>query len=406
MLRMETIHTALKKIHDLSEAYFDYSCRCYRHLHAHPELSFCEFETSAFVCSELDKMGIEYRSGFGTTGVLGLISGKKSPLDKTVALRADMDALPLSEGTNLPWKSLRDGVMHACGHDAHTASLLGAARILKDMEDSFSGRVLLVFQPGEEKSPGGARLMLEDGVFEDWKPDMIIGQHVSPDYPTGTLAFREGRVMASADEIHIKIRGKGGHGALPHLLNDTVLAASQSIVALQQLRSRLCHPLTPMVLSFGSLIAEGATNVIPSEVRLSGSLRTMDELWREQAKEHIRRIVTATCDACGCCAEIDIPEGYPCVDNHPQVTQAARRFAEEYLGKESVRDMEVRMTSEDFGFFTQCYPATFYRLGIRGKENAQAGGLHTTSFRIDEEALKTGSGALAYLAWRFLEGVS
>ena len=222
-----------------------------------------------------------------------------------------MDALPIQEKTNLPWKSVNENVMHACGHDAHTACLLGAAKILSKVKENFEGTILLIFQPGEEKAPGGARLMLQDGLFNDFTPELIIGQHVAEDYPIGSLAFREGKIMASADEIHVTIRGKGGHGAKPHLCNDTVLAAGQTITALQQVRSRLCPPLTPMVLTFGKLIADGAANVIPGEVFLSGTFRTFDEEWRKSAKEHIRRIINNTCQAHGCTAEIDMPDGYP-----------------------------------------------------------------------------------------------
>ncbi|MDR1585202.1 MAG: amidohydrolase [Prevotellaceae bacterium] len=391
----------LEDILRLNKQYIEYVRSCYRHLHAHPELSFCEFETSLFVQRELSGMGVEYKTGFGGNGVLGKIAGEKKG-GKVIALRADMDALPISETVELPWKSTREKVMHACGHDAHTACLLGAAKILNELKNSFAGAALLIFQPGEEKAPGGARLMLEDGVFDGIEPELIIGQHVSVDYPTGTVAFGAGKIMASADEIHVKIRGKGGHGALPHLLNDTVLAASQSIVALQQVKSRLCPPLTPMTLTFGKLIADGATNVVPGEVQIAGTFRTMDETWRETAKQHIRRIITETCAACGCRAEIEIPDGYPCVENNVDVTRKAGYFAQEFMGKERVKDLQVRMTSEDFGFFSQKYPSTFYRFGVRGNINSNTGDLHTPTFRIDEKALEYGSGVMAWLAWRFL----
>ena len=395
------IKMKLKEIQQLIGQYADYVRSCYRHLHAHPELSFCEFETSRFVQNELDKMGIPYKAGIGETGVLGKIIGEKQG-GKIIALRADMDALPVAEAVDIPWKSTAEQVMHACGHDAHTACLLGAAMILNELKASFAGTILLVFQPGEEKAPGGARLMLEDGVFDELQPDLIIGQHVSIDYPTGTLVFGAGKVMASADEIHLTIRGKGGHGALPHLLNDTVLAASQTIVSLQQVKSRLCSPLVPMVLTFGKLIADGAANVIPNEVRLSGTFRTSDEKWRVEAKQHIRRIITETCAAYGCTVDIDIPDGYPCVENDTEITRNARLFAEEFVGSNRVKEMEMRMTSEDFGFFTQQYPCTFYRIGAKGEVNSSTGGLHTSTFRIDEDVLEYGTGGLAWLAWRFL----
>ena len=390
-----------EQIQLLTAKYQKYVVDCYHHLHAHPELSFQEFETAHFIESELSKMGIPYRAGIGGTGILGKIEGR-NPLKKVIALRADIDALPVCEEVEIPWKSTNENVMHACGHDAHTVSLLGAAQILKELKTDFEGTILLIFQPGEEKAPGGARLMLEDGVFDELEPELILGQHVSVDYPTGTMGFLSGMIMASADEIHVKIHGKGGHGALPHLCNDTVLAAAQTLVALQQVRSRLCHPLTPMVLTFGRFVASGAQNIIPNEVQLSGTFRTSDEKWRAEAKEHIRRIITETAAAYGCTAEIDIPDGYPCVVNNEDITNKARTFASEWVDEPNIRTLEVRMTSEDFGFFTQKYPCTFYRFGVKGEVNANTGGLHTSTFQIDEKALETGMGGMAWLAWKFM----
>jgi hippurate hydrolase len=383
---------------------FDYVVSCYQSLHAYPELSFAEYETAGFVQKELTSMGIPFRAGIGGTGILGKIEGL-NPSKKIIALRADMDALPVNEEVDIPWKSMVKNVMHACGHDAHTSCLLGAAKILQHCRNDFEGTILLIFQPGEEKSPGGAYLMLEDGLFKDIEPEIILGQHVSVDFPTGTMCFLPGMIMASADEIHVKIHGKGGHGALPHLINDTVLAASQTIVSLQQVRSRLCHPLIPMVLTFGKLIADGATNVIPSEVILAGTFRTVDEEWRTQGKNHIRRIINETCAAYGCTAEIDMPDGYPCVVNNDKITASARQFATEWVGIENIRNLEMRMTSEDFGFFSQKYPSTFFRFGVKGETNSNTGGLHSSTFKIDEKALETGMGGLVWLAWSFLNMV-
>ena len=392
----------LSKIKSLSESVFPYAVDCYRYLHANPELSFQEFETSLFVQNQLTEIGIPFRAEIGGTGILGKIQGK-NPAKRVIALRADMDALPIQEQVELPWKSKNANVMHACGHDAHTACLLAAAKILNSLRNEFEGTILLIFQPGEERSPGGANLMLKDGVFNELEPEIIIGQHVSEDYPTGSMAFREGSIMASADEIHVSIRGRGGHGAKPHLINDTVLAAAQTLVSLQQVKSRLCPPLTPMVLSFGKLIADGTTNVIPNEVQMSGTFRTYDEVWREQAKAHIRRIITETCAAYGCNAEIDMPEGYPFLKNDEEITQQAKEFATEVVGAENVLEFDQRLTSEDFAFFSQRYPACFYRFGIKGESNADMGRSHTPTFRIDEEALLTGTSGLAWLAWKFLQ---
>jgi hippurate hydrolase len=389
------------RIQQLTSIYSDYVITCYRHLHAHPELSFQEFETSRFIQQELTNMDITFRAGIAGTGVLGKVEGK-NPQKKVIALRADIDALPVCELVDIPWKSKNVNVMHACGHDAHTACLLGVARILSQVKNEFEGTVLLIFQPGEEKAPGGARLMLEAGIFDELEPELIIGQHVSVDYPTGTMSFLPGLIMASADEIHVKIHGKGGHGALPHLCNDTVLAAAQTLVSLQQVRSRLCHPLTPMVLTFGKLIASGAQNIIPHEVILAGTLRTIDEGWRIEAKAHILRIITETVSAYGCTAEIEMPDGYPCVINNDEITAKATEFATEWVGKKNIEKLELRMTGEDFSFFTQKYPSTFYRFGIKSEINADTGGLHSPIFRIDEKALITGMGGMAWLALKFL----
>ena len=391
-----------KDIKVLSDSVFKYTSSCYRHLHAHPELSFQEYETSAFIQKQLTELQIPFRANIAGTGILGRIEGR-NPQKKLIALRADMDALPVHESVDVPWKSMNANVMHACGHDAHVACLLGAANILKQLCDEFEGTILLIFQPGEEKAPGGASLMLQDGLFDENKPEAIIAQHVSIDFPTGSMAFLPGTIMASADEIHLTIRGKGGHGALPHLCNDTVLAASQTVVALQQVRSRICHPLTPMVLTFGKLIADGATNIIPSEVLLSGTFRTVDEIWRKEALEHIRRIVTETCTAHGCIVEIDIPKGYPCVVNDTPLTEKVTEFAAEWAGEENIDKLELRLTSEDFGFFTQHYPCCFYRFGVKGDTNPNPGGLHSPTFCIDEKALLTGAGGLAYIARRMMD---
>lgn len=390
---------SIDKIKSITEAIHPYVIDCFRHLHTYPELSFHEYKTAEFIQQELALMHIPFRTGIAGTGILGRIEGK-NPSKRIIALRADMDALPIQEAVDLPWKSIHKNVMHACGHDAHSACLLGAAKILNEIRTEFEGTVLLIFQPGEEKAPGGANLMLQDGLFDLYRPDLIIGQHVSEDYPTGSLAFAEGTIMASADEIHVTVRGKGGHGAKPHLCNDTVLAASQTIVALQQVRSRLCPPLVPMVLTFGRFIADGATNVIPNEIQLSGTLRTFDEEWRKEAKEHIVRIIEQTCAAYGCSADIHMPEGYPCVLNNSEVTRNTRLFAEEWAGKEHILEAETRLTSEDFGFFSQQYPSCFYRFGVKGQQTT--GSSHTPTFCIDEDALYTGAGALAWIAYRNL----
>lgn len=390
-----------QRFEQLTEKYTPFVTQCYRTIHANPELSFEEYGTAAFVCAELDRMGVRYRSGIAGTGVLGIIEGR-NPDKRTIGLRADMDALPVCENVPVEWKSKNEGVMHACGHDVHTSCLLGAAAVLNELKDEFEGRILLVFQPGEEKAPGGARLMLAAGLFDEYEPELMLAQHVSVDYPTGTMGFRSGKIMASADEIHLRFHGKGGHGALPHLCNDTVLCAAQTLVALQQVKSRLCHPLTPMVLTFGKLVGGTAQNIIPHEVLMAGTFRTFDEQWRETAKAHIRRIIHETTAAFGCTVDIDMPDGYPCVVNDATITEQARRFAGEWVGEQNVVELEQRMTAEDFSFFTQKYPSAFYRFGVKGTDNQHTGGLHSADFVIDEKALPIGFGGMAWLAFHFL----
>lgn len=391
----------LQRIEQLAQKYESETIGIFRHLHAHPELSFHETETAKYVCNALSGMQIPYESGIGTNGILARIECK-NPARRVIALRADMDALPIQEETDLDWKSVNDGVMHACGHDAHTASLLGAARVLNEIKEQMEGTVLLVFQPGEELAPGGANLMLQAGVFDKYKPELIIGQHVSEDFSTGTLAFRSGIIMASADEIYITHRGKGGHAAKPHLVNDTVLAAAQTLVSLQQVRSRLCPPLTPMVLSFGKVIANGAANVIPHEVKLSGTFRTYDENWRSEAKDHIRRIAAETAAAYGCTAEINIPDGYPSLTNNDALTRKLENYARQLLGDKHVVEFEQRLTSEDFAFFAQKYPACFYRFGIKSNVNKNFGRSHSSTFRVDEASLFTATKGLAWFAYSLL----
>lgn len=393
---MNTIKT---QISEKVEELFPQIKAHYRHLHQYPELSFQEKETSKYVEEHLKKEGIEYRSGIGGYGILAKIEGQ-DPSSKIIALRADMDALPIEEANEIDYKSKHTGVMHACGHDAHTTSLLSAVTIINSFKSQLKGTVLFIFQPGEERHPGGASLMLKDGLFDDIKPDMIVGQHTYVDYKVGTVGFQSGVIMASADEVHIKVKGKGGHGALPHEINDTVLAASQLIVSMQQVVSRRSNPFKPMVLSFGKFIADGATNVIPNEVILAGTLRCMDEDERKKVKPIIREIAISTAHAYGCECDIEVYDGYPCTKNDEQVTKLMKGFATEYLGEDKVFGLPARMTSEDFGFFSQEYPCTFYRFGVIGTQHCT--GLHTPTFLIDEESLKTSTGVMTYLAMKYL----
>jgi hippurate hydrolase len=365
------------------------------HLHAHPELSYQEFETSKYVQRQLTETGIPYQVMAGT-GVVGLIEGK-NPGKRTIALRADMDALPIREENDIPYKSRNEGVMHACGHDVHTTILLGAARILQTLKDQWEGTVKLIFQPGEEKNPGGASLMIKEGVLQDPAPEAIFGLHVHPGLEIGKLSFRGGMVMASADEIYITIKGKGGHAAAPHLTVDTILVASHLVVALQQIISRNRNPLSPSVLSITSVQGGHTTNVIPSEVRLMGTFRAMDEEWRFRAHELIRKQATELVHSMG--AEIDllIDVGYPMVYNNEELDTLAREEARTFMGASNVLETEVRMGAEDFGYYTRQIPGCFYRLGVMNVEKGITSGVHTPTFNIDESALEIGAGMMAWL---------
>jgi amidohydrolase len=366
-----------------------------QHLHAHPELSFQEFNTMAFVTAELQKLGLAPQP-IANTGVVALIEGR-NPGVRTVALRADMDALPITEQNEVPYKSINPGVMHACGHDVHTSSLLGAARILVQLRDEFEGTVKLMFQPGEELLPGGASLMIKEGVLENPKPASVLGQHVFPMLPAGQIGIRPGRYMASTDELYLTVRGKGGHGAMPEMNLDPVLVAAHIIVAAQQIVSRRASPKMPSVLSFGKVIANGATNVIPNEVYIEGTFRTLNEEWRNEAHEHLRRLCEGLADSMGATCELEIRRGYPYLENEPQLTARIRAAAEQYLGAENVIELDQWLAAEDFAYFSQAADACFYRLGTRAADGRFAASVHTPTFDIEPKALETGPGLMAWL---------
>lgn len=368
-----------------------------RHIHAHPELSFEEHETVAYVRAHLEASNITEIEPAATTGLTALIKGK-NPDKKVVALRADMDALPILEQNEVPYKSKREGVMHACGHDVHTASLLGAASIIQSVKEDFEGTVKLIFQPGEERIPGGASLMIKDGVLQNPRPASMIGQHVMPLIPAGKVGFREGMYMASADELYLTVKGKGGHGAMPEMNIDPVLISSHIIVALQQIISRNGNPRIPSVLSFGKIIGEGATNIIPNEVKIEGTFRTMNEVWRAEAHQKMVKMATSIAEGMGGICEFEVRKGYPFLENHPAVTQRARTAAEAYLGKENVLDLDLWMAAEDFAYYTHEVDACFYRLGTRNEAEGITSSVHTPTFNIDESALEIGSGLMAWLA--------
>lgn len=384
-----------QQIKDLSKKYASEYVAIRSHLHAHPELSYQEFETSAFVQSKLKEMGIAFEV-MATTGIVAVIHGK-NPDSRVIALRADMDALPIQEENDVPYRSTNAGVMHACGHDVHTSILLGAARVLNELKNEWEGTIKLLFQPGEERNPGGASYMIRDGALQNPAPQGIIGLHVHPGLDVGKLSFRKGRVMASADEIYITIKGKGGHAASPNLTADTILIASHLIVSLQQVISRNRNPLSPSVLSICSVQGGHTTNVIPSEVKLMGTFRAMDEEWRFKAHELIRKNAIGLVESMGGEIDLHIDIGYPTVDNDPVFTEAAWKQADLFMGKEQVLETEMRMGAEDFGYYTQVIPGCFFRLGVRNESKGIIHNVHTPRFDIDENAIEIGMGNMAWL---------
>ena len=367
-----------------------------RHLHAHPELSFQEYNTAAFVKLQLTKLGIPFEE-MANTGVVGLIHGEKSS-DKVIALRADMDALPIIEANDVDYKSKNQGVMHACGHDVHTSSLLGTASILNTLKSEFGGTIKLIFQPAEEKLPGGANLMIKEGVLENPKPNAVLGQHVMPFIDAGKIGIRPGKYMASTDELYVTIKGKGGHGAQPQQNIDPVVIMAHMITALQTIISRNADPRSPSVLSFGKVIANGATNVIPNEVYLEGTFRTLNEKWRADAHQKMKKLAESLAEGMGGICEFRIEKGYPFLINEEELTARVKEYAIEYLGKENVVDLDIWMAAEDFAYFSQAADACFYRLGTRNEARGITSSVHTPTFDIDENALGLSTGLMAYLA--------
>jgi amidohydrolase len=392
----------LDNIKKLAAEKFEYVKDIRRHIHQHPELSFKEFETSAFVSSKLDESGILH-SNIAGTGILATIEGQ-NPDSATVFLRSDLDALPITEKNDVPYISLNEGIMHACGHDVHTSSLLGAASILKELNSQFQGSIKLIFQPGEELLPGGASLIIKEGIIKGNNIKGILGQHVMPELPVGKAGFRAGKYMASTDEIYITVKGKGGHGAMPDMNKDPVLMVSHLIVALQQVVSRWAKPSMPTVLSFGKIIGNGATNIIPDEVKLEGTFRTFDEKWRMEAHSRIIDFANSFIKSMGGEAEIKIEKGYPFLKNDESLTNKMIIAAEHFLGKENVEELELRTTAEDFAFYTHYIPGCFYRLGTGNVEKGIVSHVHSSTFDIDENALITGAGMMAWLGMELING--
>lgn len=366
--------------------------KAYReHIHANPELSYQEYETMKYVGNVLSNIGIEHSIGIGGTGVVGIIRGDHhGKNDECIALRADLDALPIYEENQVAYRSINNGVMHACGHDVHTAILLGAAEIIFQLRNELPQPVKLVFQPGEEKNPGGATFMIKDGVLENPKVKEMYALHVFPDMQAGEVGFKNGLYMASCDEIYITINGKGGHGATPHKCIDPIVIGANIVTTLQEVISRKCDPKIPSVLSIGHFEALGATNVIPEKAHLKGTFRTMDEEWRAEAHLIISNTIESIVKAGGGTVDLEISKGYPFLKNDDAITDKMRRMAIEFLGSDKVHELPIRLTSEDFSFYSQQIPVCFYRLGVRNEDKGITYGVHHPKFNIDDEALKIG----------------
>jgi len=359
----------------------------YRWFHQNPELSNCEENTGKKIIEILTEQGITNILPYAKTGLVCDIQGNKK--GKHIAFRAELDALPIIEKTNVDYSSKNKGVMHSCGHDFHIATLLGLASVLNNNKDKFEGRITFVFQPSEEQLPGGAKQMLEEGLFLNDKPDLMIAQHVAPELTTGTVGFRVGSSMASGDEIEIIIRGKGGHGASPHQSNDVVLTLAQVIVALQQVKSRFIPANMPFVLSFGKIEALGATNILPNEAIACGTMRTLNEKWREKAKKHITGIVANISEMYGCTGETKIKTGYPVLNNDERLTECLSNFAKNLLSEANVIELPVRMGTDDFSYFAQVIPSVYFRTGVAPLNANDISGLHTDTFLPDTSAFST-----------------
>ncbi len=387
----------LDKIKWLAQAQQQELIEIRRYLHRHPELSTLEKETGRYIETKLSEWGIPNKGGYSETGVLAIIEGR-NPQKRCIALRADMDALPIEEETGLPFASENKGVMHACGHDVHMACLLGAAKILQSLKDEFEGTVKLIFQPSEEDFRAGAPVMISEGVLESPVPEAIYALHVMPEMACGRVGVKQGPYMASTDEIYLKAIGKAGHGAMPEMNVDPVLMSAYILTGLQQVVSRQAPPYIPTVLSFGRIIGEGRTNIIPGEVNIEGTLRTFNEDWRKKAHESIIRCAQEIAKAMGGNCQVKIDHGYPFVYNDEKATEKVRATATALLGAENVEELPLRMTAEDFAYYTKKIPGCMFRLGVKPEGLENPTNLHTSRLTIDENALPIGTAMMAALA--------
>lgn len=382
-----------QKIQLLSEKYFARVIEIRRHIHAHPELSWQETETSKLIAEELMRCGIGVQTKVAVNGVVGILSGK-NPGSRCIALRADMDALPISEQNEVSYCSRNEGVMHACGHDVHTANLLGVAMILSELKTEINGTIKFIFQPSEEKIPSGAEAMIQAGVLQNPQVDKIFGLHVSPEIEAGHFGFCAGKFMASSDEIYLTVNGKGGHAARVEEIKNPLLIAAEILLELRM----LSNPQVPVVLSFGKIEGKGATNVVPDKVEIAGTLRCFDEMLRKQIHQQIAFLCERVAEKYLTHCDIYVLKGYPVLVNNVDTTISAKQATIEYLSDKKVLDIPPRMGSEDFAYYTHQVPSCFYRLGVGNKKKGIVSGLHTSTFNVDEEALKESIGLMSWLA--------
>ncbi|HUI28782.1 MAG TPA: M20 family metallopeptidase [Candidatus Acidoferrales bacterium] len=400
----------IEKILSISRKSFSEIVKLRREFHQYPELAFQELNTGKIVANELEKLGIRVKNGVGKTGLVGILDGDPPAVSKmrirdrrVVALRADMDALPINEESDVPFASKNPGKMHACGHDAHMAMLIGAARILSELKTGLNGTVKFIFQPSEEKNPGGAPSMIKDGALSNPDVDVIFGQHMTTELTVGKFGFKAGPLMASADEIYITVIGKGGHGASPHKTIDPVIIAAQVISSLQNVISRMRNPLEPSVLTIGSIHGGSATNVIPDEVKLSGTFRAMNGNWRKKGLSLIRQTAEEVAKGFGGKCKVEISNGYPVLVNSENETSLARESAKKLFGEKSTVEMNPVMSAEDFAYFLQETPGTFWWIGAGNKKTGATASIHSSKFKIDENALMHGSALLAFLTMQYLD---
>ena len=382
-----------EKILELSDLFFDEIVSIRRYMHMHPELSFQEFETSNYIKSILKSWDINFLDGYANTGILVNLEGKE-PSSRVIALRADFDALPILEENDVEYKSKNEGIMHACGHDAHTASMLGALKILHKTKDHWRGTIKFIFQPAEERLPGGAKQMIEEGVLENPNVQHVIAQHVLPELEVGKVGFRCGTYMASTDELYVSISGKGGHAAIPSSYNNPIIASSELVLNLNQ----FFNDKADAIFAIGYIDGKGSTNIIPKEVNLMGTFRALDESFRLESHNHMNRIVDQVAKKYNIKIDLNIKKGYPALNNDIQFTLNQINKAKEFLGEKNVIDLPIRMTAEDFSYFANAVPSCFYRLGTGNKDKGLIHGLHTSKFNIDEDSLKIGMGLMAFLA--------